>query len=331
MTKLRAAVDNWMVDAYIEPWRAYVASKRARGHLEKVGTVWVDVTTVVDKPFTCDSTVCSPGTRKRGHQSCCAELTAEITPKEVKRLQPHFAAISQFLAARDPSWAKVKSTKAARMLDDCITHDDDNKFQLNLAKREKRCTFSFVDERGAILCGIHGYALENNLDVHEVKPNLCFIFPMVVVDLMDDSFLLSVLDEENGQLLGFSSHKELACLHGSKTFGQLDLQTPPFYDSQRSTLVHMFGARFLDGLDELAARRDERHAALLAKPPIDGPKRVRTNAVLPPNPAPAMGGSSGLVQIEPSKRAAGKRTVAKRGGVVTKQPPKKSGPGDVHA
>jgi hypothetical protein len=253
MTKLRAAIDRWMVEAYITPWRSYVEEKRARGDLVKVGTVWVDVTTIIDKPYSCDSVVCSPGTRKRGHQSCCAELSAEITPREVKRLAPHFEGVSAFLAKADPKWAKKP-----RAFDDCFGPDEDNRWQLNLQKRDKRCVFSFIDDRGGILCGIHGYCLEKGLDVHEVKPHLCSVFPMVVVDLMDDTMFLSVLDKENGPLIGFSSYKELACLHGEKTFGALHTNAPAFYESQRSTLTHLFGARFLDDLDDLATKRGRR-------------------------------------------------------------------------
>jgi hypothetical protein len=250
---LRKSVDDWMADAYMEPWAAYLEHKHELGHLERVRDVWVDVPNVVDRVFSCDPATCSPGLRKRGVESCCAEFSVEITAKERDTLQGHWSGIHAFLAARDDHFARRVDT-----LDDVLVPHEDNPWQPSLGKRKRRCALSFLDERGAITCGVHGYCLEEGLDVHAVKPKLCFLFPMLVQDLQDGTWLVTVLDEENSGLVGFSSHDELPCLHGEKTFGAAGEGGVPFYDDHRATLAHLFGKAFMNGLDRLASRRGKR-------------------------------------------------------------------------
>lgn len=250
---MRASVDRWMIESYVEPWRGYFQAKKARKELERVGDVWVDAPNVVDRVFTCDPGCCSPGRRHRGEESCCAEFSVEVTAREQKTLGEHFEGISRFLAARDADWATRDPT-----MDEVIVPHEDNRFQRALGKRKRRCTFSFLDERRAIRCGVHGYCLEQGIDVHTVKPKLCFLFPLLVQDMQDGTWLLTVLDAENSGLVGFTSFEELPCLRGEETFGTLAEGGPAFYDDHRSTLTHLFGKGFMKGLDELAASRGRR-------------------------------------------------------------------------
>lgn len=265
---LRASVDRWMGEAYIEPWKAYFRAKKARGELRLVGDVWVDVPNVVERVFTCDSTTCSPGHRRRGQESCCAEFQVDITKREMGVLAKHFEGISRFLAARDPDW-RAKDPG----LDEVVVPSEDNPFQRVLAKRKRRCAFSFLDERRAIACGVHGYALEQGLDVHAVKPKLCFLFPLLVQDMQDDTWLITVLDEENSGLVGFTSYETLPCLWGEKTFGKKARGAPPFYDDHRRTLAHLFGRTFVKGLDELARESGRAPGSDLV--PLQRKKRAR--------------------------------------------------------
>lgn len=247
---LRGSVDRWMAEAYSEPWRAYFREKRRRRELVRVGDVWVDVPNVVERVFTCDPTTCSPGHRRRGQESCCAEFQVELTTREIGVLDEHFAGISRFLAARDPDWRARDPS-----LDDVVVVSEDNPFQRVFGKRKRRCAFSFLDERGAIACGVHGYALEQGLDVHAVKPKLCFLFPLLVQDLQDGTWLITVIDEENSGLVGFTSYESLPCLWGEETFGAVAEGARPFYDDHRRTLGHLFGRAFVKGLDDLARER----------------------------------------------------------------------------
>jgi hypothetical protein len=250
---MRASVDRWMAESYSEPWQAYFRAKKERKELERVGDVWVDAKNVIDRVFTCDPGCCSPGRRKRGEESCCAEFSVEITAREEKVLGEHFEGISRFLAARDPDWAQKSPA-----LSDVVVPHEDNRFQRALGKRKRRCAFSFLDERRAIRCGVHGYCLEEGFDVHTVKPKLCFLFPLLVQDMQDGTWILTVIDEENSGLVGFTSFEQLPCLKGEETFGTLAEGGPAFYDDHRSTLTHLFGKPFMNQLDDLAARRGRR-------------------------------------------------------------------------
>lgn len=250
---LRSSVDRWMADAYSEPWLGYFREKKQRGELERIGDVWVDVPNVVDRVFTCEPATCSPGHRRRGQESCCAEFQVELTKREIGVLEEHFDGIARFLAKRDPDWKQKRPA-----VDDVVVPAEGNPFQRVFAKRKRRCAMSFLDERGAIACGVHGYALERGLDVHAVKPKLCFLFPLLVQDLGDGSWMITVIDDENSGLVGFTSFESLPCLWGKKTFGPEGIVAsgaPPFYDDHRSTLTHLFGRGFMKGLDEVARAR----------------------------------------------------------------------------
>jgi hypothetical protein len=248
---MRSTVDRWMIEAHAEPWRAYFAMKQERGDLVQVAGVWVDVPNVIERPFTCDPATCSPGLRKRGRESCCAEFHVELTAREIGVLGQHFAGISRFLAARDDDWRRRVAA-----LDDVVTPHPDNPYVRALGKRRRRCAFSFLDE-GAIRCGIHGYALADGQDVFAIKPKLCFLFPLLVQDL-EEGWLLTVLDHENSPLVGFTSMDELPCLDGEATFGAVEDGAPPFYVDHAATLQHLFGKRFATALGRLARDRGRR-------------------------------------------------------------------------
>jgi Fe-S-cluster containining protein len=78
-------------------------------------------------------------------------------------------------------------------------------------------------------CKIHTYALESGLDYHELKPWLCWLFPLTV---------------ERGELRPQASvvDQSLVCSN----------QGVSLYRAQRAELLHMFGADLVgecDGLD----------------------------------------------------------------------------------
>ncbi|MEW5854429.1 MAG: DUF3109 family protein [Myxococcota bacterium] len=252
---LKQAVDTWMSDSFMDPWKRYLETKQARGEVVKVGNVHVDAVNMFQRPFVCDSHVCSPGLRKRGKQSCCGELEAAVTPEELKGVEKHFHLIDQVLRREDPSWARKPRT-----LDECTEIQE---FNLMLRKRGGRCVFSYPGGDGELLCAVHTAAMEAGLDLFKVKPKLCSIFPLVLQDMLDGTYMLSKLDEENGALIGFSSYNELPCLHGKKTYGA---DGPPTYQDFVGTLSSIFSPRFVQDLDVAArAWRKERG---LATPPL---------------------------------------------------------------
>lgn len=251
MARVRKAVDQWMMDAFAEPWQAFLDDKKERGDLVKIDNVWVDVPNVIQRVYTCDSTTCSPGIRRRGVESCCAELSVQITRAEEKMLQKNLDEVSAFMREHDPTWGA-----GDKDLDDIVEVDPDNPWAKQLKKRRKRCTFAFKGDEGQLWCGIHGWALREGKNVFEVKPKVCFLFPLLLQDLPDDDdgWLLSAIDEENAPLIGYAAFDELPCLHGDKTFGVTAAPAPPFYENERATITHLLGAGFMKKLDKLAAQ-----------------------------------------------------------------------------
>lgn len=240
---LRPSVDRWLGELYQGPWERYFESKKSRGHLHQIDEFWIDVPNLIERRFTCRPTLCSPGLRKKNHESCCAEFTVELTEPEIEKLARVFDGVSAYLAKRDPHWKKGQTIR------DCIAPHPDNRFQFALAKRKKRCVFGFLDEEGAIRCGVHGYALEQGIDVHRIKPKLCFLFPLLMQEMPDGTWFLTVIDEENADLIGFSSFQTLDCLHGKRTFGT---DGPSFFEDHRGTLRHLFGKKLVVGLERIA-------------------------------------------------------------------------------
>jgi hypothetical protein len=251
---MRAAVDRWMSDAFLDPWRRYLRVKRERGEVLTLGNIHVDTTNLFLRPFRCDTRVCTPGKRGRGRQSCCVELEAAVTPEELRGVERWFPRIDAVLRQRDPGWARRPLSVSA-----CRVETPD--FTLQLAKRGGRCALSFLAPSGELLCAAHAAALEHGEGPFKVKPRLCSIFPLLHQDMQDGTFFLSRLDQENGCLVGFSSYKELACLHGEKTFGP---DGPPGYLDFLWTLEGVFGGRMVRDLD--AAARSWRRARGLKTP-----------------------------------------------------------------
>ena len=113
------------------------------------------------------------------------------------------------------------------------------------ALRGDRCVFLNPEGRG---CLLHQYALDKAIDVHEIKPMICFLFPL---SWYDSTLALADEMEEN----------ELVCL----TAG------PTCYRSGRSDLAYYFGPEFVDELDAV-------ERTVLAEVPTAG---SRTSVALP--------------------------------------------------
>jgi Fe-S-cluster containining protein len=87
------------------------------------------------------------------------------------------------------------------------------------------CIFKNKNRRG---CSIHSYCLENGLDYHDIKPVLCWLFPLTVET--------GALCPQNVVL-----EKSLVCVDRGITL----------YQSQRGEVGNLFGAELVAELDEL--------------------------------------------------------------------------------
>ena len=91
------------------------------------------------------------------------------------------------------------------------------------------CVFKNRRGRG---CGIHAYCFENGLDYHELKPVICWLFPICV----DGAVLRAASEVEDNSLV---------CVDQGLTL----------YRSQRQELAHIFGNDLVAELDELEGRK----------------------------------------------------------------------------
>ncbi len=89
--------------------------------------------------------------------------------------------------------------------------------------RDGRCVFLNKDQRG---CSIHTYCLENNLDYHDLKPSVCWQWPI----FFENGLLFPAIEVREGELI---------CLH----------QGPTLYQASRSELNYYFGSELVAELD----------------------------------------------------------------------------------
>jgi hypothetical protein len=230
---------DWLASMYVDPWEAFAREHRKDGDLWPIGDVVVDAPELVFRGFECDSTICSPGLRRRGGKSCCAELTAYISQAEIDALRPHFDDVRAVMRRVEPRWS-------AESIDDCVERGDD--LEWSLVKRRNRCVFGWVQpETGQILCGIHSMLLETSKSLGEFKPLTCQLFPLAVVPFGEKT-LVTAISDTTRNVLGFGeAPKKFDCLGAPRT-------TVPLYQSMRTALVTMFGEAFYDELDRRASQ-----------------------------------------------------------------------------
>ena len=237
MKYLSKEATEWLKAMTEEPWRKHLVKLDGRGDLIKIGDIYIDAANMFSRKFICDTSLCSPGPRKRGRESCCMELTASITEKEKAALKNFHEEIKAFMSLRDRGWSRISH-------EDCFELGEDN--DIEMKKRHKRCIFSYLDSQGRILCSIESIARKKKMNVLDIKPITCLLFPMLLVDL-NDNFLITVLDEENYEVAGFSEEiKKYECIRENQG-------KTPFYKSMKRTITVLFGDEFYSML-EIEAR-----------------------------------------------------------------------------
>ncbi len=245
-TTITTRARDWLIAMYDDPWRRFLAEKRRPDQVWQIDGITIDAAEVVERGFTCDSQVCSPGLRARGKKSCCADLSAFVTERELAQLEPHFDDLRDTLAARG-------ETLDATTLRDCV--EEDSEYELVLKKRHKRCTFSWLDDQ-KILCGIHTMILEKNLSLTQFKPMTCQMFPLVMVPLGESGAVMTAIGASTKSVIGFGeAPSKFACLKGEVT--------TPLYQSMRTAIEAFCGEAFYAKLD---ARARQHLAALPPKP-----------------------------------------------------------------
>jgi Fe-S-cluster containining protein len=152
------------------------------------------------------------------HDSCC-QYGAMIDVENLRRLEPYTEELEQFTGVPRADWLLPGY------------HRDDAEIPGGAAKRtnvrDGRCVFLNRRGRG---CLIHSFCLARGLNVRELKPLFCWLFPFSF-----DSGTLYPSEE--------FEDNDLVCAHQGETL----------YQSARGDLAYLFGPELIQELDELAA------------------------------------------------------------------------------
>lgn len=152
------------------------------------------------------------------HDRCC-EHGADVDLGNVVRLMERARELEAYVGIPRDAWFTPE-----------ITEDGDFPGRLirRTQVRDGACVFLNRSGRG---CRIHAFCVEQGLDYHEIKPSVCWMFPVTV----------------DGGLLHPSAElrdRSLVCLGDG----------PTLYRSQREELLYNFGAELVAELDALEHR-----------------------------------------------------------------------------
>lgn len=139
---------------------------------------------ILVKPYECD-------VRKLNCASLCCMRGCIITSKEVERLNKHLPEIIAYLGSDRREIIEKKRTFLAdcekQCPGGCEIHPEEKKAVTQfLEKREKPKCISYTEDgclflysKGDIrLCAIHSYALDNGIDLVDIKPLDCIQYPI---------------------------------------------------------------------------------------------------------------------------------------------------------
>jgi hypothetical protein len=236
----------YMAERSTTNWENYLGALRAAGRLVEVDGVSLDGESMFRRRFRCDARTCAPGRnpasglpwRESGAKSCCADLTVDVAPTEIRALEAHWEAVRGHLAARD----RFFEGKALR---DCLELSTD--FEVSLRKRGGRCIFAVRDAEWGLRCGIHSACVALGLEVRAVKPVVCDTFPLIVMDLAPGRFYVGAHDRDIDGLasLGDAGPDVFPCLKDARSGKRM-------YEAMRETLCAYFGEPFYARLERAA-------------------------------------------------------------------------------
>ncbi len=143
---------------------------------------------IVIKPYECD-------VKKLNCASLCCMRGCIVTSKEVERLNKHLPEIANYLGAERRGIIEKNGTFLAdckkQCPEGCEIHPEEKKAVTQfLEKNEKPKCISYIEDgciflynkEGISLCAIHSYALDNGIDLSEIKPLDCIQYPIYCYD-----------------------------------------------------------------------------------------------------------------------------------------------------
>jgi len=222
-------------DELFEEW---LEEMEERHDLIKIGNVLVDPDVLTTR-FACVPERCAPWSRRDHFQSCCSDILVPLNRDEKWRLMQHSDVLADHLRRTEPRLARrlagTKKGKKAFFLDSAGE---------GLCRPGGRCIFSRRDSRGRIRCRLYSVAEREGVDISDIQPYTCRIFPLIVIKLERGRVFLTVLDKANYKAFESNPPWIYPCLS--------DRKLPPLVKSMAGTLDWLFGKGFADKLRSYA-------------------------------------------------------------------------------
>jgi Fe-S-cluster containining protein len=149
------------------------------------------------------------------HDWCCS-FGADIDIQNVEKIQQRKEEILPFIRPSEVEWFDGEYSYHEEYAGNQYTR---------INPHGPRCVFISKDQRG---CGLHRYALSQQMDYHEIKPLVCVLFPLS----FGEGILCLAPELEDNSLICADS--------GSSV-----------YQSLREELKHYFGPEIVEELDDL--------------------------------------------------------------------------------
>jgi hypothetical protein len=251
------ALKLYVADLGKAPVQRYVKVQKTRGRLISIGNVDVDVECVVERTFLCDRHRCIQWTpheklkdkRALIDRSCCSHYTVPVTDLDRDRIAEILPLVRRRLDKGHP------------LVVDEAEPPYEVQEDYSFAMRERdngACQFVLYDG-GLTSCAIHKTCLEEGLDVWEYKPLGCSLWPLAILDYVDDDgkqrLLLTIYARATEGLFDDDADDDVA---DEREFACLVDQDPaydPLYRACQGVIAHVFGAEFYRKLDSAAQKR----------------------------------------------------------------------------
>jgi Fe-S-cluster containining protein len=166
-------------------------------------------------------------------QDSCCQYGADVEAIRIPKVMEHAAELEQYLGVPRSDWFRDSPDDLGMIPDSDYPGEAYTRTQVvdlppgRSPHNQEACVFLDPSDRG---CRLHRFALERGLDVHDVKPMVCLLFPITFNERMISPALEFF-------------HEDLVCLGAG----------PTVYQSAREDLRYYFGDAMVEELDRLEA------------------------------------------------------------------------------
>lgn len=237
--KLLDHTDSDIIDRY----RDYLLEDSDR-HLWLSKTVLIDVDQIIRRRFVCDTHLClkhrnqpNGKVKVKTKYSCCWDLEVQLLPTEIEAIDKHLPTVLE----RHPDVKKAVEK-------DGFWKYDSEWWKILSKKKNGSCVFlDHIDDLGMSACSLHSTALATGIDLPDIKPLICRMFPIFILET-EDVNIVTFYSEETHRVLFDDDYERMECLHDN------DLATDYVYLFMRGTLESLVGK---DGYEKIAAHADK--------------------------------------------------------------------------